>query len=110
LVGAMLVGNTSATATLVQLFDRGDPVPDDRLELLCELRAAPSPAERIVCNCNKVTEQTLCDAIDAGADSTLALGEATRAGTGCGSCKGELAQLLAQRAKTPNSLPLLPTG
>jgi len=110
LVGAMLVGNTAATATLVQLFDRGDPVPDDRLELLCELRAAPSPAERIVCNCNKVTEQTLCDAIDAGADSTLALGEATRAGTGCGSCKGELAQLLAQRAKTPNSLPLLPTG
>lgn len=105
LVGAMLVGNTAATATLVQLFDRGDPVPSDPLELLCTLRAAPSPGERVVCNCNKVTEQALCEAIDAGAESTEALGERTRAGTGCGSCKGELSQLLAQRVKPANSLP-----
>ena len=107
LVGAMLVGNTGATAALVQLFDRGDPVPDDPLELLCTLRAAPPAGERVVCNCNKVTEQSVCEAIAAGADSTAALGEVTRAGTGCGSCKGELSQLLSKHAKHPNSLPLL---
>jgi nitrite reductase (NADH) large subunit len=110
LVGAMLVGNTAATAALVQLFDRGDPVPSDPLELLCTLRAAPSSGERVVCNCNKVTEQTLCDAIDAGAGSTEALGERTRAGTGCGSCKGELSQLLAKRIKPENSLLLVASG
>ncbi|MEO6599295.1 MAG: (2Fe-2S)-binding protein, partial [Polyangiaceae bacterium] len=89
-----------------QLFDRGDPVPSDPLELLCTLRAVPAPGERVVCNCNKVTEQTLCEAIDAGADSAEALGERTRAGTGCGSCKGELSQLLAKRVKPATSLAL----
>ncbi len=47
LVGAMLVGNTAATAALVQLFDRGDTVPEDPLELLCLGRAAPPAGERV---------------------------------------------------------------
>ena len=110
LVGAMLVGNTAATATLVQMFDRGDPIPDDPLELLCQLRASVPTAERVVCNCNKVTEQSLCEAIAAGADSTQALGAATRAGTGCGSCKGELTQLIQKHRKKPSLLPLLAVG
>ncbi|HEX3850007.1 MAG TPA: FAD-dependent oxidoreductase [Polyangiaceae bacterium] len=110
LVGAMLVGNTAATATLVQMFDRGEPIPDDPLELLCQLRASVPTGERVVCNCNKVTEQALCEAIAAGADSTEALGDATRAGTGCGSCRGDLEQLLQKHAKNPNALPLLATG
>ena len=110
LIGAMLVGNTSATATLVQLFDRGDKIPEDPLELLCQLRATTPPGERIVCNCHKVSEGALCDAIAAGADSTAALGEATRAGTGCGSCKGELAQLLATQPRKPNPLQLVAAG
>jgi len=108
LVGAMLVGNTDATAALVQLFDRGDDVPEDPLELLCLQRVAAPAGERVVCNCNKVTEQTVCDAIAAGAESVLALGDCTRAGTGCGSCKGELTQLLSKFGKPAQSLPLLP--
>jgi nitrite reductase (NADH) large subunit len=110
LVGAMLVGNTAATAALVQMFDRGDALPEDPLEILCQLRASAPTGERVVCNCNKVTESAVCDAIAAGANSTDALAEVTRAGTGCGSCKGELSQLLQKRAKKPNSLPLLATG
>jgi len=108
LVGAMLVGNTDATAALVQLFDRGDDVPEDPLELLCLQRVAAPAGERVVCNCNKVTEQTVRDAIAAGAESVLALGDCTRAGTGCGSCKGELTQLLSKFGKPAQSLPLLP--
>lgn len=110
LVGAMLVGNTSATATLVQMFDRGDKVPEDPLELLCTLRAAPPSSERVVCNCNKVTEGAVCEAIAAGCESVAAIGEHTRAGTGCGSCRGELAQLLASQPKKPNPLQLVAVG
>jgi nitrite reductase (NADH) large subunit len=110
LVGAMLVGNTAATASLVQLFDRGDPVPEDPLELLCTLRAPAPAGERVVCNCNQVTEQTLCEAIAGGCGSTAALGDATRAGTGCGSCQGELTQLLAKHGKKVTSLPRLATA
>lgn len=99
LVGAMLVGNTAATAALVQLFDRGDPMPEDPLEALCQTRSAAPASERVVCNCHNVTEQTLREAIADGSDSIAALGNCTKAGTGCGSCKTELGQLITKLAK-----------
>ncbi len=104
LVGAMLVGNTSATAALVQLFDRGDPMPEDPLEILCQNRGAAAPAERVVCTCHKVTDKTLREAIAAGADSIEALGQATKACTGCGSCKSEVGQLLTSLRKPAPAL------
>ncbi|HTA90467.1 MAG TPA: FAD-dependent oxidoreductase [Polyangiaceae bacterium] len=110
LVGAMLVGNTAAKATLVQLFDRGDKIPEDPLELLCQLRESAPSGARIVCNCHKVSEGALREAIAAGADSMPALCDATKAGTGCGSCKGELAQLINSQPKKPNPLQLLAAG
>jgi len=106
LVGAMLVGNTAATATLVQLFDRGDPLPEDPLEALCQFRGggAAANADRQVCNCHKVSERALRDAISNGADSVEALGESTKAGTGCGSCKTELGQLIKSLVKPAPAL------
>jgi nitrite reductase (NADH) large subunit len=106
LVGAMLVGNTAASASLVQLFDRGDPLPEDPLELFLSSRASAAPKDRLVCNCHKVTESAIGEAIAAGATSVEAIGTATKAGTGCGSCKSELAQLLPRTAK-PVLLPVL---
>lgn len=100
LVGAMLVGNTAATAALVQIFDRDDPMPEDPLEVLCQPRGASASAgERLICNCNKVTDRAIREAIDAGANSVAAIGEVTKAGTGCGSCKTELGQLLSSLQK-----------
>jgi nitrite reductase (NADH) large subunit len=111
LIGAMLVGNTAATGALVQLFDRNDPMPEDPLEVLCQVRSGGAGAERIVCNCNKVSERTLREAIAAGADSVAALGAVTKAGTGCGSCKGELSELvLTQPSKNVVSLPMAATA
>jgi len=101
LIGAMLVGNTAATASLVQLFDRGDPLPDDPLEVLCQARGPRAAQARTVCNCNKVTEATLKQAIEGGCDSVEALGRVTKAGTGCGSCKADLQQLIAVKKPQP---------
>jgi nitrite reductase (NADH) large subunit len=99
LIGAMLVGNTAAAASLVQTFDRDDPMPDDPLEALCPtmIASAVDPGERMVCNCNKVTEAAISQAIAGGCDSVQAIGGATRAGTGCGSCRDELKRLLGRR-------------
>jgi nitrite reductase (NADH) large subunit len=105
LVGAMLVGNTAAAGTLVQLFDRGDPMPEDPLEALCTPRGAVD-TDRLVCNCHKVTESALRDSIAAGADTVDALSASTKAGTGCGSCKAELSRLVTLHAKKPEPLPL----
>lgn len=103
LVGAILVGDTSAAGTLVQHFDRGDLLPEDPLELLCQPATAADPATRIVCNCQKVTEGQICEAVAQGADSVDAISAATKACTGCGSCKNEVAQILA---KTPKKVAL----
>ncbi|SMD01463.1 nitrate reductase [Primorskyibacter flagellatus] len=59
----------------------------------------PDPGTTI-CACLNVGVNTLRDAIAAGADSVETLGAATCAGTNCGSCKPELAHLLAQM-RTP---------
>ncbi|SHG63314.1 assimilatory nitrate reductase (NADH) alpha subunit apoprotein [Cognatiyoonia sediminum] len=54
----------------------------------------------IVCSCFSVGRNTLLNALDAGASTVSDLGHATNAGTNCGSCKPELAALIA-KAKTP---------
>jgi nitrite reductase (NADH) large subunit len=105
LVGAMLVGNTNASATLAQIFDRGDPLPADPLEALCaRLPDAGAETDRVVCNCNKVCESQICEAIAAGAVTLEAVALATKAGTGCGSCKSELGQLIARRPRPPQKI------
>ncbi len=109
LVGAILVGDTAAAGTLVQHFDRGDLLPEDPLELLCQPSGTTDPAARIVCNCHKVTEASVCEAIAAGAESVEAISAATKACTGCGSCKSEVGQLLAKAPKKA-SLPLAASG
>jgi nitrite reductase (NADH) large subunit len=100
LIGAMLVGNTAAAPALVQALDRGDPLPDDPLEALCPNAgvAAPACADRLVCNCNAVPESRLREAIAAGANTVEELALATRAGTGCGSCKTELVRILKRES------------
>jgi len=96
LVGAMLVGNTSVAGSLIQILDRGDPLPEDPLEVLCPRATfgGDSSGARMVCNCHKVSEARLRQAVADGAATVDALSPATKAGTGCGSCRTELAQLL----------------
>jgi nitrite reductase (NADH) large subunit len=113
LVGAMLVGDTDAAASLVQFFDRDEPLPANRLEVLCESAVAgagrPDAVGRTICTCKKVAKTTIVEAIVAGACSAEQLGEATGAGTGCGSCKPELMQLIAvhsPKKKTEHALDL----
>lgn len=103
LVGAILVGNTEAASRLVQTFDRGDPLPDDPLEALCAGVSFGGGAERdrIVCTCHKVSATRLREAVTAGARTMDALCSATKAGTGCGSCRSELAQILSSQSPPP---------
>jgi nitrite reductase (NADH) large subunit len=100
MVGAMLVGCAEAAPTLVQMFDRDEPLPPNRLDVLATGNALTIAAEREVCNCNHVTEAAIVDAIRDGCDTLPALCDATRAGTSCGSCRGQLTSLLTTHAKT----------
>jgi nitrite reductase (NADH) large subunit len=93
-IGATLVGDTKKVAFLTQAFDRGMPLPEERVALLFDLGG---PAEEVgveelaadaqVCNCNGVSKQTLVDTVNCGIKSVAGVMEKTRAGKGCGSCK-----------------------
>jgi nitrite reductase (NADH) large subunit len=102
LVGATLVGDTEAAGALIQAFDRGDPLPDNPLEMLCKTSSGGGPPrERMICNCHRVTDATIRLAVSGGARSVEAVGAATNAGTGCGSCRTDIARLVGQQAAAP---------
>ena len=94
LVGAILMGDISKAAYLMQAFDRDSPLPDERLGLLFDL-GTPSqtvtidemPADQQVCNCNGVTKRAIGACVASGKSSAKSVMDATRAGMGCGSCK-----------------------
>jgi nitrite reductase (NADH) large subunit len=103
--GAILLGDASAGPMLLQMFDRAAQLPGTPAEMLfpgAGAAVAPSvlelPDEAQVCNCNGVSKGRIVAAVEAGACSLKALGDATRAGTGCGSCKPQVAALLAAAA------------
>ena len=87
---------------LVGLFDEATIGSAARRALLAGAPAdgpAPSPT---ICVCHGVGAASICRAIAGGAGTLALVGEATRAGTGCGSCKPEIAALLvAQRIPEP---------
>ena len=101
LVGATLVGDVGKVAFLMQAFDRGLALPEERVSLLFDLGGPPaevSAAELApgaqVCNCNGVSKQTLVDTVQGGCRTVGGVMDATRAGKGCGTCKGLVAQIV----------------
>ncbi|MEU1719836.1 FAD-dependent oxidoreductase [Nonomuraea sp. NPDC005692] len=95
LVGAILLGESDAVGTLTQLFDRGGPVPGDRAGLLFPgLSTAPvagspvlMPDAAEVCRCNNVTKGQIRACWEAGARDVAGVAAATRATTGCSTCR-----------------------
>jgi nitrite reductase (NADH) large subunit len=101
LVGATLLGDTEKVAFLTQSFDRGLPLPAERVELLFSL-AGPSEEQGAaemddsvqVCNCNGVSKGALVACVRDGVCSLSGVMDRTRAGKGCGSCKPLVAQIV----------------
>jgi len=101
LVGAILMGEISKAAFLMQAFDRDSKLPEERLSLLFDLGAPPQkvtldemPIETQVCNCNGVTKGGIGACVAAGSRTATAVMKATRAGMGCGSCKSLVGELV----------------
>jgi assimilatory nitrate reductase electron transfer subunit len=98
LTGAIMLGDNPAVGTVIQLFDRGTPVPADRRALLLGRAVGAASAVPVqtpalmpdgatVCQCNSVSKGALVRCWRAGARSVDDVVAATRATTGCGSCR-----------------------
>lgn len=94
LAGAILLGDARKAAMLMQVFDSQMALPDERASLFFDIgKAAVADVTTLaddatVCNCNAVSAGTIRDSIKGGADDLGKVMAATRAGTGCGTCKG----------------------
>ncbi len=101
LAGAVLVGDIDAYDDLVEKLKTGSALPQRRADLLFGAPAATEsfsfaamPDDKQICDCNGVCKSKIVDAIKAGKTTVKAVGKATRAGTGCGSCKKMITGLI----------------
>jgi nitrite reductase (NADH) large subunit len=107
IAGAVLLGAADPTGRLLRLFKSAEELTEPVLDLLAGENArdallqsgggadlAALPDETQICNCNEVNKGKIVAAIRAGQCNVQAIGECTRAGTGCGTCQPLLAQLI----------------
>jgi nitrite reductase (NADH) large subunit len=102
LVGAIVIGDGSVVPSLLRLYADAGPVPPNRAAVL--FGAAPSefgvpspasvPDTALICNCNGVTKAQLVEAVLSGSRSMRAVCDATRACTGCGTCRPEVQAII----------------
>ncbi|HEY6496228.1 MAG TPA: nitrite reductase large subunit NirB [Trebonia sp.] len=98
LLGGVLVGDAGRYGALRPLVGR--PLPGDPVTMITPAGPAPGPGalpgDAQVCACHGVTKDVVCAAIrDRQLTDVPGVKEATRAGTGCGSCVPTLKRLLA---------------
>lgn len=95
--GAVLLGDLSTVGTLTQAYDRGTPLPASRLHLLFAglgaSDAAPADGD-VVCTCNQVTAGEVRACVSDGCRTVADVACATRATTGCGTCRSAVERLL----------------
>ncbi|MCV9386509.1 nitrate reductase [Reichenbachiella ulvae] len=94
LIGAILMGDKSEFAEFKELIENNVELSDKRKELLRSGDAGEPMLGSLVCSCNNVGTGNLEKAMDAGCSTLIDVCQATGAGLGCGSCKGEIQQML----------------
>ncbi|MBU2913305.1 nitrate reductase [Reichenbachiella agariperforans] len=100
LVGAILMGDKSEFAEFKELIENNVELSDKRKELLRSGDAGEPMLGSLVCSCNNVGTGNLSSAIEGGCSTLIDVCQATGAGLGCGSCKGEIQQMIkAHQAK-----------
>lgn len=103
--GAVLLGDLSTAGLLTQAFDRGTPLPSERLHLLFAGLSTGQTADveddAVVCTCNAVTAGALRRC---GARTVAEAALSTRATTGCGTCASSVKALLQH--PTPADVPV----
>ncbi len=97
-VGAVLLGDTRGAESLVAAVRAGEPI-DDPLQALADASlAGPAdlPDTAQICDCNGVCKGDLVAAVvDGGCATPREVMAVTRAGTGCGSCRPAVKEIVA---------------
>ena len=109
LLGGILVGEAEAYNLLLQMATNGMKVPKDAESLIMPSgggSAQPAgvgvgdlPGNAMICSCENISKDTLCQAVKDGTDNLADLKSCTKAGTGCGGCLPMVKDLLNHSLK-----------
>lgn len=94
LVGAILVGDKSEFAEFRNLIENKIELSERRLQLLRSGKKGEPVIGKLVCSCNQIGEGNLRALIGEGFNNLHDLCVKSGAGSGCGSCKPEIQQML----------------
>ena len=100
LAGAILLGDGPTSAGVIQAYDRNSELPTNRSELIFPGTAAKTvdvaelPVNAQICNCNGVSKGKIAEAVEEGMMTLQEVCSATRAGSGCGTCKTQVQAVL----------------
>ena len=106
LVGAQVVGDARAAAAFARAFERRTPLPGSLasfvfgVDALATMTSDGATIRERVCVCNDVSREEILSAIEGGAHDVAEIGRRTAAGTGCGTCRAELATLVIAATAT----------
>jgi nitrite reductase (NADH) large subunit len=95
--GAVLLGDVRGAEALLAEIGGARPVDDPLARLAAAAAAGPEdlPDDAQVCNCNGVCKGDLVEAVADGCATPREVMARTRAGTGCGSCKATVIDIVA---------------
>jgi NADPH-dependent 2,4-dienoyl-CoA reductase/sulfur reductase-like enzyme/predicted pyridoxine 5'-phosphate oxidase superfamily flavin-nucleotide-binding protein/bacterioferritin-associated ferredoxin len=101
LMGGILLGESSKAANLLHAFESSAQLPEERINLLFDIGAAPKrvtldqiPLDAQICNCEAISKGAIVECVKSGRRTIEAVREATRAGTACGSCDSMVREIV----------------
>ena len=94
LLGGILVGDAEDYNMLLQNVLSELPLPEAPEDLILGARGGEPtgtgvmalPDDALICSCEAVTKNTICDAVRGGTESIDDIKKCSKAGTGCGGC------------------------
>ncbi|MES1220220.1 MAG: FAD-dependent oxidoreductase, partial [Bacteroidota bacterium] len=94
LVGAILIGDKSEFLEFRDLIQNKMELSEKRLQLLRSGKKAEPVIGKLVCSCSSVGDGNIINKIKEGCKDMVQLCQLTGAGTGCGSCRPEVKEIL----------------
>ncbi len=104
LIGAILMGDKSEFAEFKELIENEVELSEKRMELLRSGEKGEPLMGQLVCSCNNVGTGNIEKAIKEGCTTLAETCQSTGAGLGCGSCKGEIQQILKNHQPETNEV------
>jgi ferredoxin-nitrate reductase len=99
LVGTILIGDKSEFQEYRELISNRIELSEKRLQLLRSGQKAEPVLGKLVCSCNNVGSENIRQKVAEGCTDLKTMCAQTGAGTGCGSCRPEVKQILESTLK-----------